>query len=415
MSEEPKPKGGLKGWLKKVFSRKAKVVVPESVLKDPAVKKAVLKQWAKGRRKKFFHLALASTALSTVLQFCPFLVSRPFDEHMEKNGSPHTSLQDHFHAQDTHVYHRWNPLVPFHLAGRMGVLGWEEAGREDGGLLSKTGSASLGYILGLGQGVMELIPFMSSPLDAYSFTGSGPVEERTVFIRPPARLSAQEFTAKFGHAGLENFKFKSDPQQLAQVFYDYVMLHEARHGDQNKSMSGTANESDADLYAWKVLRARGVDESVLSEAAEIITHARVMQAVIGGGTDHTTSFSLQRGFQTAAHAHNDAAIFWQFHGMLLEAHELNEHVFDPATPKANRYIYLAIGMMASGALDHNPVMQKAARQFISSASYFSRLGEGSLVNSSFPLKALDFSYLNQEYKPVPDKLAPPAPPPGPGR
>src|SRR5690606_32139152 len=96
--------------------------------------------------------------------------------------------------------------------------------------------------------------FSSGALDAYSISTDAPLSERNVFIRPPAdNFTVQEFLRDFAGLNLPDVQFEHDHKEIERVLFEYVMLHEARHGDQAKSVSTALNEADADRYAFDVL------------------------------------------------------------------------------------------------------------------------------------------------------------------
>ena len=377
------------------------------------MQKAVLKSFGKRSLRRLRNIFLASAVLSTGLQYAPDLVSTKFDDYMKAQGYTET-YSDHFHTGEIRVYDRYNPLYPFHLAGKSVAITWNEAMKEQHvSYLALTLFTPQLYLDGLLKGFTDMLPF-GSELDAYSITTNDAPEKRTNFIRPPGQFSLNEFLRDFSGVEGRALEFASDRDELRDVLFQFVMLHEARHGDQNRAAFATTNESDADLYAFRVLSARGVDRALLNEAANIVIHARALNATLAGDSGHASTFSMQRGGQRIFDAHQDAAAFDRLHTVLAEADRRNDANFAPEVPIGNRYYYLTLAMNNEGLLNEDPGLRKAAVAFARSIEYFNNLSDGMIIDPGFDLSGLDLDYLTKPYTPVPDKLQPPPRPPGAG-
>ncbi len=401
----------LQNKIRKLFGLKAKPPapeVPEEVVNNKYVRKAVNKS-QRGRLLKRLALIFGtSAAVSTGLQFAPNMVSTPMDDFMAAKGYS-ADYSQNFHTKEIRVYDRFNPLYPFHLAGRTTGMLWHEALKEQhSGLISLSLATPLFYTDMLLKGFTDMLP--GSKLDAFSISSNDAPSERVNFIRPPGDFSLNRFMGDFSGVNGKKLEFRSDREELRHVLFQFVMLHEARHGDQQKLAYETANESDADLYAFKVLASRGIDRALLTEAATIVAHARAINAAVGGDNAHATTFTIARGGQRIFDAHQDADSFGRLHDLLSEADHRNDSAFPAAMPVGNRYFYLTMAMNEEGLLEEDPGLKKAAAAFISSIRYFDALSNGQIIDRKFTGEKIDLDYLTQPYKPVPDKLTVPKPP-----
>jgi len=399
--------------LRDIFRRKAKPApIPPEIYNNKRVQKAVFKARRRSFFKRLLLTSVAAAAISTGTHYAPDSVSTPFNTYMTQNGHA-ANFHDHFHAKEIRVYDRWNPLYPFHLAGQGVKVTWKEINEDEnsggaGKAFSKAVATPIVYYSMLFKGVGDLI--LPHPIDAYALSGNTPHSEREVFIRPPKTIDLADFISDFGRVNTPDMKFKNDTAELERVIFEYIMLHEARHGDQDKGVATSLNESDADRYAFDVLAARGNDAGLLSEARAIITHSRTMASVLGGGTSHTTSVALMRPYATPYNAYRDEAALHRLHQVLKDADLMNTDVFPEEMSRGNRYVYLAAALKKSGIAARDPDMQIATDMFLNAAGFFNRAADGALVDQRFNIDKINVSYLNQQYKPVEDKLAPQTPP-----
>lgn len=358
--------------------------------------------------KRKLRILAASTALSAVLQLFPGLVSTPYDEYMaDKNLAP--DLTEHFHAANIRVYHRYNPLAPFHHAGNSVGHLWKETFAKDKDMESFA-LAAIGTPIFWGgeliSGLWNMIP-PTNPLDAWSMAGSGPVTERTVFIRPPGDVSAEKYIKEFLNFDIDHpMTFKSDPQVLRNILFQYIMLHEARHGDQDKYIQTSTNESDADLYAQKVLIARGVDSTALAEATTLIKCARTIVPAIFGDRSHVTGLAIDRGCQTPLDGHTDVTGFYTLHTTLDECVDMNGKLFKDLETSEMAYYYVAKTLLARFAFLENPELEKTATMFVAAMKYIDATTGGKLIDKNLDTSKMDTDYLFKHYTPVPDRLTP---------
>lgn len=395
----------IENSIRKVFglaARPPEPEVPKEIVNNKYVRKAVNKSQRGRLLKRLFKIYAASAALSVGLQYAPDMVSQPLDNFMASKGYDNNYSQ-HFHTPEIRVYDRYNPLYPFHRAGRTVGMVWHENLKSNHLLAIPLAMGTpILYTQELWTGFTDMLP--GSKLDAWSIAPNDPLPERTNFIRPPGDFSLEGFMRDFSGQNGKKLVFNNDRDELRSVLFEFVMLHEARHGDQQKLAIETANESDADLYAFKVLLARGVKPALAQEAATIVAHARSIQGAVGGDPGHVTTFTLARGGQRIFDAHQDAASFQRLHDLLKEADGMNDKAFAPGTPIGNRYFYLTLAMHGAGLLNEDPGLKKAAGAFLASIDYFDAMAGGKIIDQNYDLEKIDLRYLTQQYKPVPDKL-----------
>jgi hypothetical protein len=267
------------------------------------------------------------------------------------------------------------------------------------------------YVGGLEKGFSDMV--FPNALDAYSMTTNDKLSERVNFIRPPGEFSLDGFLRDFSRQDGEKLTFRNDRKDLRDVLFAFVMLHEARHGDQEKRAYITANEADADLYAFRVLASRGVDPGLLNEAATIVKHARALNATLGGDQAHVSTFTLDRGGERIFDAYEDAADFKRLHDVLHEADVRNDRVFPRGMPAGNRYLYLALAMQHAGLLDEDPGMKKAAAALVDAVTYFDNASGNKIIDPRFDYGKINLRYLTQPYHPAPDRLGVPVQRPAP--
>jgi hypothetical protein len=397
--------------LRDIFRRKAAPPIPKELLENKPLRKAILKHHRRKILKRLGAVFLASAALSTTLQYTPNLVSTKYDEYMAGRGFDN-NLSEHFHTGEIRVYDRFNPLYPFHLAGREVNLVWHEGMKTTHlAAIPLAIATPFVYVGGLQKGFLDMIP--GSELDAYSMANNDKPSDRVNFIRPPGEFSLTSFLDDFSGMDGKKIVFRNDREDLRNVLFEFVMLHEARHGDQEKRAYITANESDADLYAFKVMQARGVDPALLREAATIVAHARTLNAVLRGDASHVSTFTLQRGSGRIFDGYQDAAAFKRLHDVLGEADVRNDKAFPARMPAGQRYLYLTVAMEQEGLLDEDAGMKKAAVAYVNAINYFNHASGGAMIDPKFDMSKVDLSYLTQKYKPVPDKLDAPSVPKAP--
>ncbi len=399
----------MANFLSNIFRKRAEFkaavkAVPPAVRNDAVVKEAIFKDRSRKRWKYILGFLMGSTTLSIALQLTPNLVSTPFSEHMAEKGYP-TQLKDHFHSARIRVYDRSNILYPFHYAGMTTRIEWGEAIRDPDANIGLLDIAFEPVRIGAKviDGYFQMLP--GNKLDAWSISGSQDTKDRFCYIRPAGNFSLERYLSDFSGVRSKEFHFRNDHEALSKILYAYVMLHEARHCDQDKRVHASPlNESDSDLYAFKIMQAHGVDPDLLGEAHEIMTSLRTINSVIGGDTLHTTTFTLQRKTQTAMNAHNDAATFWRLRQILLDAYALNSAAFPEEMKAGGKFFALTHAMSQAGLFKDDKQLTLAAETFMSGLRYLDQVSGGGIIFKDFNTTKLDFNYFTQDYKPVPDKL-----------
>jgi len=405
MADKPEKKS-FATRLRDIFKRSSQPPVPNDIVNNKQVQKAVFKQHRRKRWRALRNVALVSTALSTILHFNPDIVSTSYDDHMAARGYPYAHAKN-FHAANVRVLDRSNPLLPFYTAGTSVTEGWREADRQNMGMLTKIVITPIVYTAGFAQGVGDI--FSGNALDAHSLSTNAPLDQRNVYIRPPADdFTVNDFLREFAGLHLSNLQFRNDNEAIARILYEYVMLHEARHGDQSKSVSTALNEADADRYAFAVLETRGYKPELLQEVREIVTHGRTMASVLGGGTSHATSLSLMRQYPTAFDAYEDGATFKRLHDILADAVHMNEDRFDENMPHGNRMIYVSAALFVQGTLNNNRELREANNHFRMATLFFQQASGYALFGPMENFHNINVDYLKRPYTAAPDKTVPAA-------
>lgn len=392
--------------LRDIFKRKALPPIPKELLENKPLTKAIVKNHRRKVRRRIRNIFLVSAALSVGTQYAPNLVSDNFDAYMASKGYADNFSQN-YSTGEIRVYDRFNPLYPFHLAGREVAINWHEEMK-----LTHLAAIPLAietpfiYTGALWKGFSDMLPPVDA-LDAYSMTTNDKLSERVNFIRPPGEFSLDSFLGDFAGVDGQKLTFRNDQQDLRDVLFAFVMLHEARHGDQDKRAYITSNEADADLYAFKVLASRGVDPQLLDEAVAIVRNTRALNATMGGDQAHVSTFTLERGGERIFDGYEDAADFKRLHDVLAEADVRNDRVFPHEMPLGNRYLYLTMAMQRDGLLDEDAGMKKAAEAFVGAIRYFDDKSDKKIIDDKFDLNKVDLRYLTKQYHPAPDRLGVP--------
>jgi hypothetical protein len=262
------------------------------------------------------------------------------------------------------------------------------------------------YLAGLGFGISKKMT-EENPADPFAMRTFAPLETRESFILPPPEdFSTQGLLSKL--AGLDTGKlhFKSDEKELDKVMFQFVLLHEARHSDQNVNASVAINENDSDRYALQVMALRGVKPEVMNEAMTLLVGARIFASTMNGDTSHNTGYSLQRAENSIWHTEEDSMNIAHLSRLLSYAAQENKDVFPNDMSGNERRIYLANGLVRSGLLDKDPELKRAAQTFLAVAGYFNQISEKRFINPHFDVSKLTFKTLTADYAPAPDKIGP---------
>lgn len=354
---------------------------------------------------------LAGTALSALLQVMPDTVSTPAADYLAGRGYP-SSLRAQFQAKSVRVYDRDNPLVAVHLAGHYARMIWAKSDN----LLKKVTFSPMAFVIGAKSGYDLL--HNDSRLAAYSYSSAQTnAAARDVFIWPsddaiPTTQWLQEMTglrAQHLDFGAHN------EEQMRHVLAEFVLLHEMRHGDQDKEDVQVLSESDADAYALHLIGASGTPPALVGEARAFVTAARTVSAILNsasGRDSHTTALALQRGMegsftrtntqQTYAlnvQALQDGSAFTNASLMLRGV------MFDNDFPKgmqtASIYYHAAQALIANGVVNANTVSDPVV-MYVNAMTYLDHLAGGTIIERTLDAKSIDVSRFIS-----PDTVAPP--------
>jgi hypothetical protein len=254
-------------------------------------------------------------------------------------------------------------------------------------------------------GLIQITPV--APVRAYALPGHQKVSERSCHILPPSSFTVESFISDFTGINLYTPRLKSDPEELRQKLFEYVMLHEARHCDQPLYLMTATDEADADLYALRVLEARGTDPVLLKEIKDIVLHSRALRSI--KGTSHSSADALAQGHVISADMHETTSAFDRLGGILDEAQNLNKSRFPAGTPDIQKKVSLIVALQRSGIFSHDKPMMNAMARTLEAFVYFNKLSPDSVPLTNVNIDKLNVNYLRTIYKPVPDKLSVPAP------
>lgn len=282
--------------------------------------KAPLRLFSYAYRKPWRSLLFATVAAGTVVHMLPQTASRTLDEHMAAQGL--SDLQDHFNQKNIRVYHRSNPLQILHSASFIV--------KQMPGAIVDTPADTHKHIADLPFGIFLHGHYMlaQSPLSAFAWK----LETNTCFVRPPEHAPAEDFIKELsGNMRAHNPALNGHTKEkLADIFYTFVIAHEARHCDQSSDVPKDLRENLSDLHAARsVLEIYG-DNAETRQALLLIRHARFL-AALGrhpkNEAHHTTHSALARGWTDAATLQKDNATFARFKKVHYEVLERNEDAF----------------------------------------------------------------------------------------
>lgn len=348
--------------------------------------RALLRRW--GLRAAF---AVAVTGVTTVE---PDLVSTPLDTHAAAHGVK-DGLQQHFATQGIRVYHRRNPLMPFHLAGQNVRVGWQSS---ESGIVSRSIGVPFNYVGGLFNGFSGVL--FPSALDAYSLSDSRDHAQRQCFIRPPGDVDS--VTLLRGFTGIGG-NITSDDQNDASVkryYYTLIMTHEARHCDQDKNMKSALNEIDADVTADVLTRGMLSEERTLA-LRDYWGALRLTGAVVGNDVGHYSTVALIRGGVTPMQAIDDSAVVRRLVQVLQDAEAVNALVLPKEMSRIERRYHLSASLLAKQNAGDAQLRAKAA-MFVHAVETLNARMQGYVIKTPHAQMAqrIDMSWLMRNYNPV---------------
>lgn len=381
--------------------RAAKKAADAAIKANPLLYKRAVRLHDKTLLRRWTLRAAFAVAVTGITTVEPDLVSAPLDQHAAAHGVQ-GGLQKHFSTQNIRVYHRSNPLVPFHLAGQMARISWQESDS----VIGRAIGVPFNYASGLFSGFGSIL--FSSPLDAYSLSDNQPPATRQCFIRPPGHIDSGTLLSTFTGLG----DVRADDENNAAViryYYTLVMAHEARHCDQDKKLhSSTLNEIDADLVADRLTT------GILSEEDRRIRRdlwaaLRLTGAVVGNDVGHYSTPSLIRGGVTPLQAIDDAAVVRRLVLVLQDAETRNKDAFPASMSRIERRYHLAKAMLADAGAGDAQLRAKASL-FISAVDYLNGIMANQVAATPHAQMAsrIDMSWLTRNYNPAPLPVGVPA-------
>jgi hypothetical protein len=365
------------------------------------------------REKRILSLLAGGALASTILQLSPGFTSKTGKDYLEEQGLP-AAVAEEFHTKNIRVYDRYNPLYPIHLGG-FTVRALHPELKDAG--LEKTYSYPLAVVSGYYLGIKTFFSLYIPPyrsVDAFSVKTPLSLEARACFVRPPGRMTAQEFLNEF--TGTDDsivFTTKTDPARLSKALKDFALLHELRHCDQDLRMDTIVNETDADVGAFEIMRRSGLyAPETLEELRHIVAQLRIFNGA-KGDIEHMSKTAMDRGPQTPAATLDDESSTRQLRMLTVQAYNLDRErlkdVFGEDMKSYEKVYHVTQALMASGILDTRPAVLTKAQEFTSSVEYFNALADGKMLTKKDLSKDVRLDYLSRPYAPVPEKKPSAAP------
>lgn len=359
--------------------------------------------------RRSFKICLYSGIASFGLQMLPDqLMTKSLNEHMAEQGMGE-DLQKYFNAKNIRVYSRSNPLYILDGAGDAARIENEEAARsarKTNGekIVDDTILTPLRYPSILWKHFTTAI--FPHPLDAYALSSGVPLESRECYIRPPGKINIADYINTFTGLDAENYTFKNDPATLERLLYKYVMLHEARHCDQNKDIdTGSLNETDSDLFAINILMKTEKDTAAVTELREILMYVRLYHGIAGDNA-HMSSFGIEREGQTPMQSLQDVGGTIALSDLLSTAVRMNRDSFNKDTQWNEKYYHISRHMLDKGMFKNQPDLEKTAKAFVDSIDYFEKSAvDKKIINTPHKDIKIDMGYLNKAYYPPVGKSA----------
>lgn len=343
-------------------------------------------------------LLLAGTALSTVLQFAPGLVSDSAADYMAGKGYSSVPT-DAFQAQDIRVYERGNPLVPFHMAGHAVRRMWSS----DENLVLKTFGAPFMLHDGFSDGIGILRS--DSKLSAYSYsTYEQDARTRSVMIWPSDdTITPQQWLREMTGLNVAQLDFgKHSQADMQRILAETNLLHEMRHGDQSKQDNRTLKESDADAYSLHAATLGGAQASLVGEARIFLMATRTVSAVLSGNESHATAFALRRDmkddFNRHSHLHDfslqmragqDGSTFVSAHHTLSSI-KFNSDAIPMGMDSASAYYHAATALLDAG-IEQRDDENSAIALYVQAMDYLDAISGGSVIDRNADSSKIDVS------------------------
>lgn len=378
--------------LRDVFTSLAKKPTPEEKAlqaRYKQFKKHVLKNhfglkvW-RGLRNTVIGLFTAAASISTATEVFPGLATQSFGDYMKEKGYGE-NLDDYYRNKDIRVW-RNDWIMPFKFAGMVTREEIRQIGLQKDGLsyVANMLWEPVRYSITL----KDMIKRVNQYPDAYPFTqnvGQMLGNDETSYIRTGGKNFTMDLMLRStlpGNFSLITFNYKSDPVALDSMFQKYVMLHEARHADQNLFTISNMDETDADQFAFAVLESENANPDMLAELKRIVLTIRALGGVAGGDHFHYSSEfndtprSILQGIEDASGAE-------QFARVLRVVSANNTHVFEDSVDAFNRVYSNALRIYMDPLCQENRPMRTAAEAFLAACNHVNELQGGTALNVDF--------------------------------
>lgn len=378
-------------------SKELKKQADAAIATNPYVTKRVQRNNNRRFFRKWTLRAAFAVAVTGATTAAPDLVSAPLDAHARANGVE-GSMQQHFATQNIRVYHRRNPLMPFHFAGQAARMAWQD----NQTALGRGISVPINYVGGLFSGFGSVI--FAQPLDAYSFSDRQPHAKRQCYIRPPGRLDSGELFESF--TGMNVDVQVPDNAAERRYYYTLVMAHEARHCDQDKDMRASAlNEIDADVIADRLTSrgnlAAGLSADDRANMRSYWAALRLVNAVVGQDVGHYSTPGLLRGGITPMQAIDDSSTVRRLVQVLADGERKNKAVLPDSMEGIERRYHLAKALLADRSAGDAELRAKAAL-FVRAVDYLDGMLSINVIATPHARIAsrIDMTWLTRDYTPV---------------
>lgn len=316
------------------------------------------------------------------------------------------TYRDLFHVKNTRIYHRYNPLYAFHVGGfgtRIVIEKAKEFDRPADKTIAYALAVPAGYYIA-GKMLFETFVPPYSSVDAFSIKNTGSLSERVHFVRPPGAINMDDTIEAFTKFDDVSYQPKTDPKTLAQLFKEYVFLHELRHGDQDRKAHDLSNEGDADVYALKALAYAHPDKKdALKEINDLTYNLRVINGAKGGFI-HATSDIIAHGETSYLSAAVEQRSMSNLHHILNDFVEHNKKVLSSIDSKIEKRYHVAKAIAGMPDIPALPHLKRLANEFTQSVEFFNARNAKSLLQEPEKYKTLDLSTMGKRYIPAPNLI-----------
>lgn len=201
-----------------------------------------------------------------------------------------------------------------------------------------------------------------------------------LIIPPPEYLTVQQLWGQFMGADIGALKYGAPDEDVRRLLFEHIMLHEARHCDQQNAELSCAAEADADQYGFEVLQKVDLPTSLLSQYKEDFINARVISSLVYKDTLHNTAPYL-RQFVDSQKMNEENAGLWELREALQQ--RMNEdtagHVCEVMPASYVTALYNASkDLCAEGGL--SPAADRVAQSFMASCEYFNSRARAPWLN-----------------------------------